>query len=196
MNERSLQPWRKRVAATARTMAELGLTHWSSGNVSARVGGQLVITPSGVPYGRLQPRQIVALDLAGNVAPGAGVPSSEWRLHVALYRAREDIKCVVHTHSPAATAAACRGELVPVTHEARIFLGDRVPVSSPAPPGSWELAEAVSRSLGDGCVALIGKHGAVTVGDRLERALALAVLLEEAARTEQAAPAQCTDKEK
>ncbi len=172
-------------------MAELGLTHWSSGNVSARVGDKIVITPSGVPYARLQPRQIATLDLAGEAAAGASLPSSEWRLHVALYRAREDIACVVHTHSPAATAAACRGELIPVTHEAQIFLGERVPVSDSAPPGSWELAQAVSRSLGDGCVALIANHGAVTVGERMERALALAVLLEEAARTQQAVPGSC-----
>jgi len=195
MNRRSLRPWREGVARAARLMAELGLTHWSSGNASARVGEKILITPSGVPYARLQPRQIVTLDPAGEAATGASVPSSEWRLHVALYQAREDISCVVHTHSPAATAAACRGELVPVTHEARIFLGERVPVSDPAPPGSWEVAQAVSHSLGDGCVALIGKHGAVTVGDRLERALALAVLLEEAARTRQAVPGSCKDKE-
>ncbi len=167
-------------------MAELGLVHWSSGNVSVRVGDRIVITPSGIPYQRLQPRQVAVLNLAGCGSSHRGEPSSEWRLHAALYRARPDVRAVVHTHSPAATAAACRGQLQAATHEARIFLGESIPVSKPAPPGSWELAHEVSRALAGGPVALVGGHGAVAVGETLERALALAVMLEEAARTAQA----------
>lgn len=168
-------------------MAELGLVHWSSGNVSVLVGGAVAITPSGIPYARLQPRQVVVMDRSGHPAEGRAIPSSEWRLHVELYRARADVRAVVHTHSPFATAAACWGELRAITDEARCYLGEVIPVSRPAPPGSWELAREVGRALADGSVALIGGHGAVAVGETLERALALAVLLEEAARTKRVA---------
>ena len=173
---------RQKITRVARRMAELGLVRGSSGNVSARWGDIVLITPSGIVYERLHPSQVIAIDLAGRVVSGMGAPSSEWRMHLSIYRAREDVRAVVHTHSPYATAASFRKHL-PVFHdEGKMLFGDEVPVSEHAPPGSWALAEAVAEALGKrGKVALIARHGAVAVGRTLTEALLLAEKLEEAA---------------
>jgi len=164
-------------------MAELGLVRGSSGNVSLRRGDLILITPSGIPYRWLHPKQVIAIELSsGDKFSGYGEPSSEWRMHLSIYRAREDVRAVVHTHSPYATAASFRKHL-PVFHdEGKMLFGDEVPVSEHAPPGSWALAEAVAEALGKrGKVALIARHGAVAVGRTLTEALLLAEKLEEAA---------------
>jgi len=173
---------RQKITRVARRMAELGLVRGSSGNVSVRRGDTVLITPSGIVYERLHPSQVIAIDLAGRVVSGMGAPSSEWRMHLSIYRAREDVRAVVHTHSPYATAASFRKHL-PVFHdEGKMLFGDEVPVSEHAPPGSWALAEAVAEALGKrGKVALIARHGAVAVGRTLTEALLLAEKLEEAA---------------
>jgi len=173
---------RQKITRVARRMAELGLVRGSSGNVSVRRGDTVLITPSGIVYERLHPSQVIAIDLAGRVVSGIGEPSSEWRMHLSIYRAREDVRAVVHTHSPYATAASFRKHL-PVFHdEGKMLFGDEVPVSEHAPPGSWALAEAVAEALGKrGKVALIARHGAVAVGRTLTEALLLAEKLEEAA---------------
>jgi len=164
-------------------MASLDLVHASSGNVSVRVGGWLLITPSGVAYRWLSAEQIIAMDIAdGRVGSGSGLPSSEWRMHAAIYRARPDVRAVVHTHSPWATRCAVHGLLVTASDEASIVFGASVPKSEHAPPGGWELADAVVGALGDaGRAVLVARHGAVTVGRNLTEALHLAEMLEHAA---------------
>ena len=178
----SLRPWRRRVVAVAREMASLGLVKGSAGNVSCRVRDVILITPSGIPYELLRPQQIVSLPLDGDNERDMPVPpSSEWRMHVAIYRARDDVRAIVHTHPPYAIVASLSGPLPVVSDEGRVLFGESVPVSRHAKPGTWELAEAVAEALGVGKAALIARHGAVTVGRTLSEALRLAVKLEEMA---------------
>jgi L-fuculose-phosphate aldolase len=179
---RSLRAWREKLVQAAQEMAAQGLATGSSGNLSCRIGDLVLITPSGVPYRWLRPHQVVAIDLAGRWVPRAPAPSSEWRMHVSIYRAREDVLAIVHTHSPYATTASLGPRLGVLHDEGKLLFGEEVPVSRPAPPGSWALAEAVVQALGSGKVALIGRHGAVAVGSTLREALLLAVKLEEAAQ--------------
>jgi len=179
---RSLAPWRRKVARAAREMAALGLVTGSSGNVSFRLGDLMLITPSGVPYGFLDPRQIAIIAVTRHPSRVTGVPSSEWRMHLSIYRAREDVEAIVHTHSPYATVASF-WEALPTLHdEGKLLFGEEVPVSRHAPPGTWALAEAVAEALGRGKAALIARHGAVTVGRTLTEALSLAEKLEEVAQ--------------
>jgi len=173
---------RRKVARAARRMAELGLVRGSSGNVSVRWGDIILITPTGIVYEHLHPPQVIAIDLAGRVVSGIGAPSSEWRMHVAIYRAREDVRAIVHTHSPYATAASFRARL-PMGHdEGKLLFGEEIPISRHAPPGTWQLAEAVAEALGQGKAVLIARHGAVAVGRTLTEALFLAEKLEEVAQ--------------
>lgn len=179
----SLRSWRERVAETARTMAALGLARGSSGNISARVGNLVLITPTGVPYAFLHPAQVVAMDLEGEALEEWGRPSSEWRLHVAIYRARPEVKAIVHTHSPCATAVASARADLPVVHdEGQTLFGSVLPVARPAQPGTWKLAQAAVEALGARNAVLLARHGTVALGPTLRQALALAEKVEEAAQ--------------
>ena len=174
---------RQKIARAARRMAELGLVRGSSGNISLRRGNLVLIIPSSIPYDWLRPKQVIAIELpSGRKLSGCGEPSSEWRMHLSIYRAREDVKAIVHTHSPYATAASFRKYLPLVHDEGKLLFGEEVPVSEHAPPGTWALAEAVAKALGRGKAALIARHGAVAVGRTLTEALLLAEKLEEAAQ--------------
>jgi len=164
-------------------MASKGFARGSSGNVSLRVDDHLLITASGVLYETLSTSQIVEIDHNGTKYSGTGDASSEWRMHAEIYRMRQDIQAIVHTHSPFATAAAVVLRSVPVVHdEGRILFGEALPVSAHAPPGSWDLARAVVEALADGKATLIGHHGAVAVAHTLQEALTLAEKVEETAQ--------------
>lgn len=174
---------RSAVLRTSVAMAASGLVTGSSGNVSQRFGDQLLITPSGIPYDRLEVEQIVEIDMEGASLSGRGDPSSEWRMHVAIYRERSDVAAIVHTHSVHATAVSLSLEELPVLHdEGRLLFGTRIPSSRHQPPGSWELARAVAAALADKRGALIARHGVVGVGATLDEAFEVAVKIEEAAR--------------
>lgn len=181
MSARSLRPFRAKVAWAYRKLGELGLIVGSSGNLSLRLGGTVLITPTGVPWDRVRPREVVALDLDGRVR-GFGHPSSEWRLHLAIYRARPDARVVIHTHSPCATALAC-GELsIPMLHdEGQLLFEEGIPLAKHAPPGTQELAENAVAALGQARAALLSRHGVVVLGRTIGEALSLAEKIEEAA---------------
>ena len=99
-------------------MNESGLNQGTSGNISARFEDRMLITPSGVPYGKLAPGDIAAVALAGKAGDWSGplAPSSEWRFHFDILRARSDVGAVVHTHSTYATALAMTGREIPAAH--------------------------------------------------------------------------------
>ena len=106
---------RKAVVAAARRLGPLGINQGTSGNVSVRAGDGLLVTPSGIPYDELTPGQIVWMDLEGRFE-GDWLPSSEWRFHCDILRARPDLNAVVHTHAVHATALACHGKGIPAFH--------------------------------------------------------------------------------
>jgi L-fuculose-phosphate aldolase len=162
-----------------RKLAAAGLNVGTAGNVGLRVEGGLLVTPSGVPAEELVDADVVALDVDGVPGPGQPVPTSEWRLHVAVLKARPDVAAVVHTHSPEATAAACTGRPLPALHYVVARTGgSSVPVAPYATYGSAELAANVVGALGDGMACLMANHGLLTVGPTLEAAVALAVDVE------------------
>jgi len=167
------------VARAARTMLERGLVVATQGNASARDGDRMWITPSAVPYPAMADEDIVALALDGTPAAGGGPPSSEWRLHAAIYRARPDVGAVVHTHSDHATAWSHLGEELPVAPEE---LGEPVRTAAFAPPGTDALAAAAVEALGDASAVLLARHGVVGVGPAAERALDVCALVEHHAR--------------
>jgi L-fuculose-phosphate aldolase len=174
---------REAVRSTAAAMAAAGLVTGSSGNVSLRFGDRALITPSGVPYAELGVEHVIEIDVDGKRRSGTGEPSSEWRMHVAIYARRSDVHAIVHTHSPVATAAAIVLPSLPILHdEGKILFGEALPVSIHRSPGTWELASAAVDALGDGRGCLIAKHGAVAVGATLPEALETAIKIEEAAR--------------
>ncbi|WP_406380664.1 class II aldolase/adducin family protein [Streptomyces sp. NBC_01618] len=157
------------VVATARRTATDGLVVGTSGNVSARVGGTVLVTPSGVPYDRLGPEDVVGVDLEGNRIIGELAPTSELPLHLAVYR-NSDAAAVVHTHAVHATAVSTLVPEVPPVHYAAAMLGGPVRVAAYARYGTAELAENMLTALRDRTGCLLQNHGTVTYGAGLDEA--------------------------
>ncbi|MER5281200.1 class II aldolase/adducin family protein [Streptomyces sp. NPDC002809] len=157
------------VVATARRTASDGLVVGTSGNVSARVGETVLVTPSGVPYDRLRPEDLVGVDLEGNQVLGDMVPTSELPLHLAVYR-NTDAAAVVHTHAVHATAVSTLVAEVPSVHYAAAMLGGPVRVAAYARYGTDELAGNMLAALRDRTGCLLGNHGTVTYGATLDEA--------------------------
>lgn len=177
MADDQLQQARIEVVEHGRRMLRDGLVKGTSGNISVRVGNQVVITPGSVPYEEIEPDGLAIVDLDGNPISG-GRPSSETPLHTLVYR-ETDAAAVVHTHSIYATTLACTVDELPAVHYMiHAFGGDSIAVSDYERFGSAELAAAVHAALGDRRGALLRNHGAVVHGPTLTRAYDLAVLLE------------------
>ncbi|MFB4425449.1 class II aldolase/adducin family protein [Streptomyces sp. QL37] len=157
------------VVATARRTAADGLVVGTSGNVSARVGDIVLVTPSGVPYERLGPGDAVGVDLEGRQVLGGLVPTSELPLHLAVYRG-SDAAAVVHTHAVHATAVSTLVPEVPLIHYAAALLGGPVRTAAYARYGTPELADNMLAALRDRTGCLLRNHGTVTYGDTLDEA--------------------------
>jgi len=164
---------RAQVVETAKRMSASGLSHGRSGNVSARWGDGMLITPSGAAYDTLTPEDIVYMDANGT--PSGGKPSSEWRFHQAAYEARPDAGAVVHCHSRSATALACAHRPIPAFHYmVAVAGGTDIPLAPYATFGTAELAAHVADALRDRKACLLANHGQIAVGADLEAALELA----------------------
>jgi L-fuculose-phosphate aldolase len=167
------------LAASARKTVAQGLNKGSSGNVSVRHGDGFLITPSGLPNEALQPEQMVAVDMQGQ-ATGSHKPSSEWRIHRDLYRARPDVGAIVHAHSPHAVSLSCLRRGIPSFHYMVAAAGGKdIRCAGYATFGTQALSDAVLAALHDRRACLMANHGQVAVGASLDAALALAVEVEE-----------------
>lgn len=172
-----LREERELVARYAKRLCPDGLVVGTSGNVSARAGDLVAITPSSYDYDLLTPELICVLDLEGRVVEAELPPSSEVPMHLAVYRERP-VRAIVHTHSPYATVLATLGKEVKPLHYLLAELGGTVRVAPYATYGSGELAESVTAALGDRHAVLLANHGTLTVGDSLASAYARSALLE------------------
>lgn len=185
------------IIATARAMNSNGLNQGTSGNVSVRVEGGMLITPSGMPYEQLRPEDIVEVTWQGRVR-GDRVPSTEWPLHLAIFMARSEAGAVLHAHAMFATTLACLGKSIPAFHYMVAVAGGRDIRCAPyATFGSVELAELAVQALSGRRACLLANHGMVAFGAGLDQALRLAVEVETLAaqywRVLQAGPAHVID---
>ncbi|GAA0949278.1 MULTISPECIES: class II aldolase/adducin family protein [Streptomyces violaceusniger group] len=162
------QAWTQVVSTARRTTAD-GLVVGTSGNVSARVGDTVLVTPSGVPYDRLGPRDAVAVDLDGHQVLGTLKPTSELPMHLAIYR-ETDAEAVVHTHAVHATAVSTLVDELPAIHYMTAALGGPVRVAPYALYGTDELAAAMLEALRDRSGCLLRNHGTVVHGATLDQA--------------------------
>ncbi|MBE2900015.1 class II aldolase/adducin family protein [Methanothermobacter thermautotrophicus] len=160
-----------------------GLVSGIGGNVSARRGDRVFITPTMVPLGEVSLRNVVVVDLNGRVLRG-GRPSSELELHLEVYRARPDVGGIVHTHSPYARAFSIAGVQIEKMEGFRGLGRGYIPMVPYHPPGSRELAAECGRVMADEDAAILEDHGVVCAGESLRDALLLAEFVEESARTQ------------
>jgi L-ribulose-5-phosphate 4-epimerase len=162
------------------------LVVWTTGNVSARdpESGLVVIKPSGVRYDELRPEDHVVVNLQGDVVEGDLKPSSDTASHLYIYRHREDVNGVVHTHSPYATAFAAVGQPIPVyLTEMGDEFGCPIPCAGFALIGDEEIGRLVVEHIGSSPAVLLKRHGVFTVGPTAEAAVKAAVMTENVART-------------
>lgn len=159
-----------------------GINQGTSGNISARFEDGFLVTPSAVPYDRLEPEMIVRMEFDGSWQ-GRFKPSSEWRFHLDILRARTDVNAVVHAHPPHATALAIRGEDIPPVHYMVAVAGGRDIRCAPyATFGTQELSDLALRALEGRTACLLANHGMLACGFNLAHAMWLAVEVEALAR--------------
>ncbi len=158
-----------------------GLMTGVGGNASIRIEGseEVLITPSGLYKPELKEEDIVKIDLSGNILEGIFKPSIEWYFHTAIYRSRQDVNAVIHTHSPVTMGLALAGKkLEPITLEAAVMLAD-VPILEFRYPGTKELGELVGENILGHRAVILQNHGVVAVGYDLIEAITTIEVLEE-----------------
>ncbi|MFD5804345.1 class II aldolase/adducin family protein [Streptomyces sp. NPDC127020] len=161
--------WTDLVAAARRTVADR-LVVGTSGNVSVRVGDTVLVTPSGVPYDRLAPGDVTGVALDGRQVLGTLAPTSELPLHLAVYRADDAARAVVHTHAVHATAVSLLVPELPPVHYMTAALGGPVRVAPYAAYGTEELARGMLDALDGRTGCLLRNHGTLTYGTSLDQA--------------------------
>ncbi len=172
---------RSEIISKSLWMNASGLNQGTSGNISARYADHMLITPSGIPYDSLEPESISSMPIDGEYGTWEGPfkPSSEWRFHLDIMRARPEVNAVVHTHSIYATTLAMARRDVPAAHYmVAIFGGDNVRCSEYATYGTKELSDYALQALADRNACLLANHGMLVTGPSLEKAMWLAQELE------------------
>jgi L-fuculose-phosphate aldolase len=166
---------REAVIAACRELVRRGLAHGTSGNVSVRRDERrFFVSPTGIPYHALEPDDVPLLDIDGRWF-GRRRPSSEWRFHRDIFRFREEVAAVVHTHSPKATSLACTGRGIPAFHYMVAVAGGPDIRCAPYHTfGTQELSDAAIAALEGRKACLLANHGVIAVGADLPAALALA----------------------
>ena len=174
MSRASEEELRGLLVAVMKEMDASGLNSGTAGNASVRLGDRFLVTPSGIPAGRLTPDTIVNLDRNGTYE-GEIRPTSEWRMHVGLLAGRPDINAVVHCHSRFATTLACANKPIPPLHYMTAVSGGfEISLAPYALFGSEELAQSVIVTLDGRRACLMANHGQIALGRTPEEALMIA----------------------
>lgn len=175
---------RNEVREVGEQLLAYDLTTGTGGNVSRRTGdGNVAISPSGLRYREIAPEDVPIIDRNGARLLGRRQPSVESPMHTMVYRERDDVGAVVHTHSPYASTLAVLGESIPPTHYLVASVGTEIPLAEYATFGTDELGRAVVEALDRGTDAcLLEHHGVLAVGESLRAALDTALTVEFCAR--------------
>jgi L-fuculose-phosphate aldolase len=176
------QTKRQSIIDACREMNRLGINQGTSGNISLRHADGMLITPTGTPYETMRPDQIVFMKLDGGL-DAKQRPSSEWRFHRDILKARLEVNAVVHAHPPFATMLAIMGmEIPPFHYMIACGGGDTIRCAPYATFGTEELSQAAVAALEDRSACLLAHHGMIAVGPSLAKAMWLAVEVETLAR--------------
>lgn len=178
--------FKKTIVDTGMEMINTGMTVGTWGNISIRdpETNLVYISPSGMNYTDIESKHVVVMDLEMNVIDGEAEPSIEKNMHTAVYRARQDINAVVHTHPTWSTVIGVVRENLPAVSEdfAQIVGGEVEFCKTYELPGTPELGKVAVESLGDNFAVLLPNHGALSVGPDMKYALKVSVVLEKNAQ--------------
>ncbi|PZN59600.1 MAG: class II aldolase [Proteobacteria bacterium] len=172
---------REQMVATCRRMNESGINQGTAGNLSVRTESGFLITPSSMPYDTMTAEDIVEMDFDGTYVGRR--PSSEWRFHRDILKARDDINVVLHCHSVYATTLACHHKTIPSFHYMTgVAGGTTIRCSRYATFGTQALSDAALEALEGRLACLLGQHGQISLGKTLDAALWLAIEVETLSR--------------
>jgi L-fuculose-phosphate aldolase len=173
---------RRAMVATCRKMNASGINQGTAGNLSARVPEGFLLTPTSLPYDIMAPEDLVEMDYDGTYL-GRRRPSSEWRFHRDIQKARRDVEVVLHCHSVYATTLAVHHKEIPSFHYmTAVAGGTTIRCARYATFGTQGLSDAALEALDGRMACLLGQHGMIALGKTLEAALWLAVEVETLAR--------------
>lgn len=175
-----LEKEREQIVNYSRKMIEHQLTKGTGGNISIYQpeSGLMAISPSGIDYFRMEPEDVVVLDLGGKIIDGSRKPSSELEMHRIFYKQRNDIQAIVHTHSPyATTIASLRWELPAVSYLVA-YAGKNVRCAKYASFGTMELAQHAFEAMKDRKAVLLANHGLLAGAHDMENAFNIAEEIE------------------
>ena len=182
MMETETQDLREEMVGICRRMNASGINQGTSGNLSVRTGEGFLITPTSLPYERMRPEDIVAMDFDGAYA-GRHRPSSEWRFHRDILRERADINVVLHCHSVYATTLAVHHKTIPSFHYMTgVAGGTTIRCAKYATFGTQQLSDNALEALEGRLACLRGQHGQISLGKNLEAAIWLAIEVETLSR--------------
>jgi L-fuculose-phosphate aldolase len=174
---------REKICAMGRTLLAEGLVAGTWGNISVRLDAErMAITPTGEDYTALAPDDVPVVVIADGSFTGKK-PSSEWKLHAAIYQSRSDVNAVIHTHSmSASTVASARRDVPPILDDLAQIIGPGVRCAPYALPSTKKIVRVTMRALAGRNAALLANHGAVCVGRDLPEALTCCQILEKGCR--------------
>lgn len=182
-SDKPLAEERKQVGELGRRMLDQDLTRGTGGNVSVRRGDRIAMSPSGIPYEEMTIESVPLVELNGNQIDGELKPSNETPMHSIIYRKRDDVNAVIHTHSPYASTFASLDEPIPASHYLIAYAGREVPVAGYAPPGTEELGRLATDAMDqDHDAVLLKNHGVIAVGPTGDDAFEVALMVEYCAR--------------
>lgn len=185
MNREEGEHFRGELIAACKMLHREGLIAATDGNVSCRLSeGLLLITPSGKAKGELTREDLLVVDLDGQVHEGKGKPSSEIRMHLLVYRMRQDVCAIVHAHPPMLTAFTLSSRPFPADSLPEVWLTiGQVPTAPYATPGTEEVPLSIASLVEAHEAILLERHGSLTFGKELAEACMRLEKLEHAAHT-------------
>jgi L-fuculose-phosphate aldolase len=177
MGDLLLAEEREAVASASRHLAEKGLVIGTAGNISARQGDLVAVTPTGADLATVTAEMVTVIDLEGQVVDGELAPTSEVPLHTGIYLATNAL-AITHAHAMASTALSCSHEVLPALHYSCLGLGGAPRTAPYATFGSQELADNVIEALKGRNAAMMQNHGSVAYGATMDKAVESLELLE------------------
>ena len=176
---------RRSIISQCLFMNSSGLNQGNAGNISVRFGERMLITPTSIPYEEMEPEMIASMPIEGEYGAydGPKKPSSEWRFHLDIMKAKPKVASIVHTHAPYSTILAIARKPIPACHYMiAAFGGDDVKVANYARYGTKALSEHVLEALEGRNACLMANHGMLVAGSSLKKAMWRAVELETIAK--------------
>ncbi len=177
MSDLVLADEREAVASASRHLAETGLVIGTAGNISARQGDLIAVTPTGADLGKVTAEMVTVIDLDGEVVDGEFAPTSEVPLHTGIYAATNAL-AITHAHAMASTALSCTHDELPPLHYSCLGLGGAPRTAPYATFGSQELADNVIKALKGRNAAMMRNHGSIAYGSKMAEAVERLELLE------------------